>query len=96
MIDDETAEQGMSALAVATAEIMEDAHEIAVTSKDSLLAFSDAAKSLGQTGADIAALAAAIEVIAAAPKGPKFHSTNPPGQALVTSSSPGPRPGSPR
>jgi hypothetical protein len=34
MIDDETAEQGMSALAVATAEIMEDAHEVAVTRKE--------------------------------------------------------------
>jgi hypothetical protein len=64
MIDAETAEQGLSALAVATAEIMEDAHEVAVTRKDSLLDYTDAAKSLGQTGADIAALAAAIEVIA--------------------------------
>jgi hypothetical protein len=71
MIDEETAEQGMSALAVATAVIMEDAHEHAVTRKQSLLDYRDAAKSLGQTGADIAALAAAIEVIARRAESPE-------------------------
>jgi hypothetical protein len=63
MIDEETAEQGLSALGVAAAEIMEDAHELAVTRKESFADYGHAAKNLDQTGADIAALAAAIEVI---------------------------------
>jgi len=64
MIDRQTAEQGISALAVAVASIMEDAHEGAVTPPQAFKAYLGIAEILRQSGADITALSAAIEVLA--------------------------------
>jgi hypothetical protein len=64
MIDGETAEQGISALAVAVAEIIEDVHDVAVTRQKTFREYGLLASDLRQAGADVAALAAAMEVIA--------------------------------
>ncbi len=63
MIDQETARQGVAALAVAIASLLEDAHEAATSVQPSLAAYGRPADELSHTGLEIAALAAAMQVL---------------------------------
>ena len=62
MIDRETAEQGLTALAVAIASILEDVHDLAVTRQATLEDYGQAATDLGAAGVDVATLAAAMKI----------------------------------
>jgi hypothetical protein len=64
MIDAETAKQGLSALAVAAASIIEDVHEAAVTPPKTFARYRQTAQILRVAGSDLAMLAAAMEVLA--------------------------------
>lgn len=63
MIDRETAGEGVAALSVAIACLLEDANEAATTVQPSLAAYAERAEELRQTGLDVAALAAAMQVL---------------------------------
>ncbi len=62
MIDREMAEEGLAALAVAIASILEDVHDRAVTAPAGLADYGQAASDLGVAGADVATLAAAMKI----------------------------------
>ena len=63
MIDRETASDGVAALSVAIASLLEDANEAATSVQPSLAVYAERADELRQTGLDITALATAIEVL---------------------------------
>lgn len=62
MIDRETAEQGLAALAVAIASILEDVHDLAVMRQATLDEHGQAAADLVAAGVDVATLAAAMKI----------------------------------
>jgi hypothetical protein len=62
VIDREAAEEGVAALAVAIASILEDVHDRAVARPASLEDYGQAASDLGVAGADVATLAAAMKI----------------------------------
>ncbi|HEX3918854.1 MAG TPA: hypothetical protein VHW60_16070 [Caulobacteraceae bacterium] len=64
MIDQETARQGLEALATAIASIIEDVHEQAVTPAGNRESYAVLAAELGSAGSDIALLAAAMKIFA--------------------------------
>ena len=64
MIDHETAGDGVAALTVAIASLLEDANEAATSVQPSLEAYAERAGELRQTGLDVTALAAAMAVLA--------------------------------
>jgi hypothetical protein len=70
MIDEETARQGLEALAVAIAILMEDASEPATSVVRDFGGYPDLAEMLLQTGRDVTALAAAMQVLAARAEAP--------------------------
>ena len=63
VIDRKTAEQGLAALSIAIASILEDVHDRAVTRPGSFQDYGEAAADLGAAGLDVAALAAAMKII---------------------------------
>ena len=63
MIDRETASDGVAALAVAIASLLEDANEAATSVQPSLAAYAHRADELRQTGLDVTALASAMQVL---------------------------------
>jgi len=65
MIDEETARQGLEALAVAIAILMEDASDPATSIVRDFSGYPDLADLLLQTGRDVTVLAAAMKVFAA-------------------------------
>ena len=63
MIDRETASDGVAALSVAIAALLEDANEAATSVQPSLESYGERAGELRQTGLDITALATAMAVL---------------------------------
>jgi hypothetical protein len=63
MIDRETGSDGVAALSVAIACLLEDANEAATTVQPSRAAYGERADELRQTGLDVAALATAMQVL---------------------------------
>ncbi|MFI4935215.1 MAG: hypothetical protein ACHP7N_11385 [Caulobacterales bacterium] len=63
MVDRATAARGADALALAIGEFIEDAEGVAIRSPPQFRGYRDQAQTLANVGADIAALAAAMEVL---------------------------------
>jgi hypothetical protein len=63
VLDADLVEAGAQSLDVAIGEIIEDVHDLAVSARSEIAAYSLRAAALRQAGADIAALAEAMQVL---------------------------------